>query len=85
MTAKHTLTATLPNGETATTTTTRNVTHAVAVHKQAREALCADGQTRFFPESWDVFRWSAAPETAVKELQRKGWPLTKISIIPVNA
>lgn len=83
--AKRTLTAILPNGEVATTSTTRNVTHAVAIHNQAREALCADGQVRFFPESWNVFRWSSAPETAVKELQRKGWPLTEISVIPVGA
>jgi len=78
-----TFTATLPNGETVAKKSTRAVTHAVAIFKEARTAICCDGQAHNFPESWDVYRWSAAPETAVKELQRKGWTLDKIRAIPV--
>ncbi len=81
----NTFTATLPNGETATKKSARPVTHAVVVHHESREAICADGQTRHFPEHWSVFRWSAAPETAIKELQRKGWTSDKIRAIPVSA
>lgn len=66
-----TFTATLPNGQTVSKKSARPVTHAVVT--------C-------HPESgYFVFRWSGAPDTAIKELQRKGWATTEILAIPVNA
>ena len=62
-----TVTATLPNGQTVTKKTSRPVTHAVVTCHPER--------------GYFVFRWSAAPETAVKELQRKGWALNEIHVI----
>lgn len=84
MSTKRTLSAVLPDGTTTTCTTTRAVTHVVATHNEARNALCADGLTRAFSEEWVVFRWSAAPDTAVKELQRRGWGLGEIAVIPID-
>lgn len=62
-----TVTATLPNGQTVTKKTSRPVTHAVVTCHPER--------------GYFVFRWSAAPEAAVKELQRKGWALNEIHVI----
>jgi hypothetical protein len=65
-----TFTATLPDGTTVTKKSTRPVTHCVGV---------------IWPDRGpSVFRWSAAPETAIKELQRKGWALTELFSVPVS-
>jgi len=62
-----TFTATLPNGQSITKKSSRPVTHAVVTCHPER--------------GYHVFRWSAAPETAVKELQRKGWAMNEIHVI----
>jgi len=62
-----TFTATLPNGQAITKKSSRPVTHAVVTCHPER--------------GYHVFRWSAAPETAVKELQRKGWAMNEIHVI----
>jgi len=65
-----TFTATLPNGDIVAKKSRRPVTHAVVT--------C-------HPEhGYHVFRWSGAPDTAVKELQRKGWPMNEIHVIPAT-
>lgn len=68
--AKTTYTALLPTGEVASKTSTRPITHVVGTIHPER--------------GYSTFRWSAAPETAVKELQRKGWSLSEIFVNPVH-
>jgi len=63
-----TFTATLPNGQAVVTKSRRPITHAVVTCHPER--------------GYFVFRWSAAPDTAVKELQRKGWQMNEIHVIP---
>ena len=63
--------ATTPDGLIETKATRRNVTHLVATLHPVR--------------GYSSYRWSAAPDTAVKELQRKGWPLHEILVIPATA
>jgi hypothetical protein len=67
-----TYTATLPDGTTATKKSRRTVTHVVGVHWPER--------------GFQVFRWSGAPESAIKELERRGWNrITEIEAVPVKA
>ena len=63
--------ATTPDGAIATKATKRNVTHLIATLHPVR--------------GYSAFRWSAAPDSAVKELQRKGWPMHEILVIPAIA